>query len=381
MKIGFDSKRLFCNFTGLGNYSRTLLKNLAEFYPENDYHLYTTRISKTLETEPFLDGSIYKKHLPSTFFRSFWRTSSIKGQLKKDNLQLYHGLSGEIPVNINKTGIKSVVTVHDLIFKYYPETYTATDRKIYDLKFRYACIHADTVIAISENTKKDISEYYKINPEKIKVIYQACNPDYYKINNQLDPEVILKWYNIPADYLLSVGRIEPRKNLKRIVESMGHLPKDLRIPLVVIGKGGKYRSEVGQMVRKAGLEQLVIWIDSLSDNGHLQTIYQNSRALIYPSLYEGFGLPVAEALLSRTPVIASNRLSLKEAGGPDSLYVDPESPEQIAGAIEKVLTDSGIRQGMIDKGLAYARQHFAPAIVTKQVMDCYRKTLQTPKVG
>lgn len=376
MKIGFDSKRLFCNFTGLGNYSRTLLKNLVDFYPDNDYYLYTTKIRRTPETEPFLEDINYTTRVTKAFFKSFWRTYSIKDELKTDNIQLYHGLSNEIPVNINKTLIKSVVTIHDLIFKSFPYTYKAVDRKMYDIKFKYACTHADRIIAISENTKKDISEYYKIDPNKIEVIYQACNSLYYRLQKQHENDRIIKQYNIPIDYLLSVGNVEPRKNLKSVIDSYRFLKKDLQIPLVIIGKGGTYKLEAEQIVKKEGLEKLVIWIDNLANNEHLQSIYQNSKVFIYPSLYEGFGLPVAEALLSKTPVITSDRSSLKEAGGPGSLYINPESPEQIAGAIEKVLTNSAFRQNMIEKGYLFAHDNFQPEILTKQVMNCYKKTLQ-----
>jgi len=375
MKIGFDSKRLFCNFTGLGNYSRTLLRNLEIYNPENDYYLYTTKIRKTPRTEYFLNENKFKTYLPETLFKSFWRTFSIKNQLNSDHIQVYHGLSNEIPVNINKTPIKSVVTIHDLIFKLYPDTYKAIDRKIYDIKFKYACIHADRIIAISENTKKDISDYYQIDPHKIDVIYQACDPVYYSLQNQSDNDRVTNYYNIPSDYLLSVGSVEPRKNLKRVIESYEFLKKDLQIPLVIIGKGGKYKLETEEMVNKAGLGKSVIWIDNLVNIEQLQSIYQNSKALIYPSLYEGFGLPVAEALFCKTPVITSDRSSLKEAGGPDSLYIAPESPEQIAAAIEKVLTDSGFRQNMIAKGYLFAHANFNPEMVTKQVINCYQKVL------
>jgi glycosyltransferase involved in cell wall biosynthesis len=376
MKIGFDSKRLFCNFTGLGNYSRTLLHNLARFYPENNYCLYTPGIRKSPETDAFSQDAGFTIRMPETIFRSLWRTCTIKAQLATDHIQVFHGLSNEIPVNIHKTPIKSVVTLHDLIFRYYPETYKTIDRTIYDLKFRYACRHANRIIAISENTKKDISTFYQIDPDKIDVIYQACNPVYYALNSRLENDLILKKYNIPRDYLLSVGSVEPRKNLKRVIESMAYLKRDLQISLVIVGRGGRYKSEVKQMISRAGLSGMVIWVDNLAGNEHLRSIYQNSKALIYPSLYEGFGLPVAEALLSRTAVITSGRSSLKEAGGPATLYIDPESPEQIAGAIEKVLTDTSYRKSMIETGYAYAIQNFAPEMVTKQVIDCYQKTLQ-----
>jgi glycosyltransferase involved in cell wall biosynthesis len=375
MKIGFDSKRLFNNFTGLGNYSRTLMKNLVAFYPENEYFLYTPVQKQTEITSPFLDNPLYHTRLPDTVFKSYWRSYSIKHQLIKDNIQLYHGLSNEIPAGLSKTPVKSIVTIHDLIFKCYPETYQAIDRMIYDFKFNYACQQADRIIAISENTKKDIIEFYRIDPEKIDVIYQACNPLYYTLREQAENDRVTGYYGIPRDYLLYVGTVEPRKNLKRVIESLRYLKPDLHIPLVVIGKGGKYKQEARQMVIKNGLEKSFHWIDHLVDQSHLQSIYQNAKALIYPSLYEGFGLPVAEALLSNIPVITSDRSSLKEAGGPASIYINPESSEEIAAAIERVLTDSVLRQTMIAQGYQFALLTFAPEKATKNVVECYKRTL------
>jgi len=375
MKIGFDAKRLYGNFTGLGNYSRTLVKNLNEFHPEHDYYLYTPRIRQSPQTLPFLNESRYKTRMPGTPFKSYWRTCSVKKQLSRDGIQIFHGLSNEIPLNIQKTGIKSVVTIHDLIFRHYPETYKPFDRWMYDLKFRYACEHADRIIAISESTKRNIIQFYGTDPDKIEVVYQACDPIYYQLSDPEEVKRIVQQYNLPADYLLSVGSVEPRKNLKRVIESYDHLKKDLQIPMVVIGKGGKYKQEVKEMISKAGLENLVIWINGLSDNHDLHALYQSARALIYPSYSEGFGLPVAEALLSKTPVITSGRSSMTEAGGPGSLYVDPDSSEQIAFAIEKILTDSTLCSTVIETGYRYAHETFGAEKVTREVMECYGRVL------
>jgi glycosyltransferase involved in cell wall biosynthesis len=372
MNIGFDSKRLFNNFTGLGNYSRTLLKNLGEFYPENHYHLYSPRIGRNEASDYFLNNPVYLPHLPSASYGPLWRSYFIHKQLTSDHVGLFHGLSHEIPFNLRKTGIKSVVTIHDLIFRIHPETYAPADRLIYDLKFRYACRHADRIIAISESTKKDIIRFYGTDPGKIEVIYQACNPAYYRLQGPDETKAVITRFRLPADYLLSVGSIEPRKNLKRVIESYRFLPADLRIPLVVVGRGGKYRLETEKMVIQAGLEDRVIWIQGLNNPGDMQALYQNARILLYPSLYEGFGLPVAEALLSRTPVITSNRSSLPEAGGPGTVYINPTSTEDIADAIGKVLTDSALRQNMVETGHEYAQRTFKPEKVTRQVIECYR---------
>jgi len=375
MRIGFDAKRLYCNFTGLGNYSRSLLKNLGEFYSDNEYYLYTPEVKHCPETNFFLENSAYQTYIAGGLLKSFWRSYSIVDQLKKDNIQLYHGLSHELPINIHKTNIRSIVSIHDLIFKVYPNTYRAFDRSIYDLKFKYSCNHADRIIAISKSTKDDIINYYNINPDKIDVVYQSCNPLYYKAQDTKKANAVLQQYKIPNEYLLSVGSVEERKNLKVIIKAYQGLPSDLRIPLVIVGRGNQYKNEVKELIKVNGIEKLVLWIDYLGNNQDLQAIYQNARALIYPSFYEGFGLPVVEALLSKTPVITSNTSSLPEAGGSDSIYIDPNNADELAAAIQKVLTDSRLRENMMDKGYLYAMENFAAEIVTRQMVESYNKTL------
>jgi glycosyltransferase involved in cell wall biosynthesis len=374
MNIGVDSKRLLCNFTGLGNYSRTLVRNLLLYHPDNEYFLYSTHVVYRDETLPFLDSPELNIRISEAMLKSIWRSWSIKSQLKKDKIRLYHGLSNEIPFNMHRSGIRSVVTVHDLIFKIYPHTYSPIDRQIYDIKFCYACKHSDRIIAISENTKSDIIRFYDIDPDKIDVIYQACNPLFYKLRSSFENERVLKHYQIPPDFLLTVGTVEPRKNIKRIIEAMSWLSRDIPIPLVIVGKGGRYKQECETMAHQAGLDKRIIWIDRLTNNEHLQSLYQSAKALIYPSLYEGFGLPVAEALLSKTAVITSARSALKEAGGPGSIYVEPEDSQQIAAGIEKILTDEAYRQNMIGTGYGYAHQYFSPELLTKQVNDCYLRS-------
>ena len=375
MRIGFDSKRLYCNFTGLGNYSRTLLKNLGEFYSDNEYYLYTPKVKRTPETNFFLKNSDYHTYLSKALLKSFWRSYSIVDQLKKDNIKLYHGLSHELPINIHKSKIKSIVTIHDLIFKIYPKTYSAFDRKIYDLKFKYSCIRADRIIAISNSTKNDIIKFYDINPDKIDVIYQSCNPLYYNPKESEESNAVLQQYKIPNEYLLYVGSVEKRKNLKILIESYQHLQSDFKIPLVVVGKGKKYKKEIIELIKVKGMEKLVLWIDNLKNDHHLHSIYRNSMALICPSLYEGFGLPVVEALLSKTPVITSNVSSLPEAGGPHSIYIDPNNSDELADAIQKVLSNSELRENMKNKGYLYAIENFARNTVTKHVINSYKKTL------
>jgi glycosyltransferase involved in cell wall biosynthesis len=371
MKIGYDAKRLYCNFTGLGNYSRTLLRNLDEFYPDHMYFLYTTDIVKTDETIGFVEDPAFLTVMPEPRSKSYWRSFGIKDRLLTDKIKLYHGLSNEIPFGIRKTGIKSVVTIHDLIFKVLPKNYSAIDRRIYDIKSKYACAHADRIVAISHNTKEDIIRFYGTDPDRIDVVYQACNPVFYKLRPKHDTDLVLRHYNLPSTYLLAVGSVEPRKNLKKTIEALAWLRRDLQIPLVIVGKGGKYRKEVRAFARQSGIERYLFWLDRLESADHLQSIYQGAQALIYPSFYEGFGLPVVEALLSRTPVITGDNSSMHEAGGPMSVYVNPKEAEAIAQGIEKILTDEIYRFNMAETGYQYAHQNFSPGKVTREMMDCY----------
>lgn len=371
MRIGYDAKRLYKNFTGLGNYSRTLVSNLSRYYPENEYYLYTPDIRQNEITRSFLDHPAYRTVQPSGTLKSYWRSCSIKKDLKRDRIELFHGLSHEIPVRLHRSGIPSVVTIHDIIYRTYPHMFSAIDRAIYDIKFRYACKHADRIIAISESTKKDIMRYFGTPEEKIEVIYQAIQPVFYRLQEEAEVRRQTEIFRLPPDYLLYVGAVNSRKNLLGIVRSLALLPPDLQIPLVIVGNGGTYKKEVLRYAEDHHLSHLLIWANNLSDPGILQAFYQKARIFIYPSFYEGFGLPVTEALLSKTPVITSNVSSLPEAGGTHCLYVNPAEPEEIAEGIRKILTDDVLRNDMREKGYLFARKQFDPQRLTEQVGRLY----------
>ena len=165
LKIGFDGKRAANNLTGLGNYSRSLIESLALQFPENEYYVYSPKIKQAKQIQSFFENKNIKLKLPQNG-KFLWRSFNILKDLKKDKIQIFHGLSHEIPLRISKTEIKSIVTIHDLIFLRFPEYYKFIDRKLYEWKSKSACNHADKIIAISEKTKSDIVEFYKINPDR-----------------------------------------------------------------------------------------------------------------------------------------------------------------------------------------------------------------------
>lgn len=375
MRIGFDAKRVFNNFTGLGNYSRSLIANLHAANPEIELHLFSPKIQRTAQTEPFLVGDDFQVHTPKKGLKSLWRSYGITGEIDQNAIEIYHGLSNELPLNIRQSKAKSVVTIHDLIFLKYPQTYKPIDRAMYQFKFKKAIENADKVIAISASTKQDIIDWTGVSPEKVEVIYQSCDPIFYQPQSVDQIKVNLQGLNLPSEFFLSVGTVERRKNLEVVLKAYHQLPAAQRIPLVVVGGGKAYKEQMKQLAAELKLEFHIIWMESKLTTAQLQALYQSAAGLIYPSLYEGFGLPVVEAMLSRTPVITSNVSSLPEAAGEHSLLIDPKSSEELSDAIQQLTTDSTLRQEISDQGLAYAHAQFNPELQTHALLDLYHSLL------
>ena len=370
MRIGFDAKRLFNNFTGLGNHSRTTIDILTEFYPENEYLLYTPKIRRNDVTRQYIDKDNCRTIQPHGILRgSAWRTLGLASAARKDSVDIFHGLSNELPAGLD---IPSVVTVHDVAFRTFPDMYHAIDRFTYNLKWRHACRKADRIIAISESTKKDIIRFYNVDPDRIDVVYQPVNRIYYTDNKGICPTSLAPYIN-GRPYMLYVGSINSRKNLLGIIKAMELLPADLRIPLVVVGDGREYKQKVLEYIAGHGLQNQVIFTPEKVFTDGLRYLYLNARLFVYPSFYEGFGLPVTEALLSGCPVITSNVSSLPEAAGPDSLLVNPADTEDLAVKMTAALTDDTLRVAMVQKGYRYAAERFSPKVLARQLTDVYRK--------
>ena len=379
MNIGFDAKRAYHNRTGLGHYSRTLVHSLSEYYPEHQYYLFNPKPSSLFKIKETNIHNVLPKGLFNKLFTSAWRSNWVKKDLLKYKIGLYHGLSHEIPLGIQHTAIKSVATIHDLIHERYPEQYNPVDVKIYDKKFRYACAHADKIIAISEQTKKDIINYYKTPEEKIVVCYQSCNPAFGKKLGEEEKNKIKLVYNLPQQFFLYVGSIIERKNLLNICKAIFLLRNEMDVPLVVIGEGSKYKQQVKDYILQNGLSKRIIFLSEnpiAKSSGSFQTavdfpaIYQSAIAMIYPSFFEGFGIPVLEALWSRLPVITSNVSSLPEAGSDAAYYVNPGSAEDIAEGIKKIYSDKTTATSMIEKGWLHA-QNFTQQKCGEKVMNVY----------
>ncbi|WP_316787191.1 glycosyltransferase family 1 protein [Pedobacter frigiditerrae] len=373
MNIGFDGKRAANNLTGLGNYSRSLIEHVAKQFPTNQYFIYTPKVKENILTLPlFSKANVYLKQPDKGKSKLFWRSSGIKKQLIEDKIDLFHGLSHEIPMGIQHIGIKSIVTMHDLIFLRKPHYYKLIDRLIYKFKSKYACDKSDRIIAISEKTKEDIVELYNINPSKIDVIYQSCDDSFKTLSSTFEKEKIKKKYKLPDKFILNVGTIEARKNLLLVIKALPKINDDFK--LVVVGKETTYTALVKREIENLGLQHRVIFLKNVPFND-LPLIYQLASVFVLPSYYEGFGIPIIEALYSNIPVVAATGSCLEEAGGPNSIYVSPDSEIDLANAINKVLTDEKLQDTMKQKGYEYV-QKFENEIVNQQLMDCYLKTMK-----
>lgn len=376
MRIGFDGKRAVCNNTGLGNYSRLVVDLLAEYYPDNEYLLYTPKIRENSRLNPIQSKGNVKLISPASGFSkrfgSLWRQWGIISNIKSDEIDLYHGLSGELPLNIKKSNIPSIVTIHDVIFRHFPEYYNPIDVKIYDYKFRKACENATRVMAISECTKRDVMNFYGIDGDKIDVVYQGCDESFNNVPSIEELNVVKTKYNLPDKFILYVGTIEERKNLMLVLRSLDELPQDIHV--VAIGRKTDYFNNISEYINEANLSGRVKFLHDVPFSD-LPKIYRMARVFVYPSRFEGFGIPMLEALCSGVPAIGATGSCLEEAGGPHSLYVNPDDHGSLTEAIQRILADSKLRETMIAEGYNFAKK-FSKESIARNIMQIYEKVFR-----
>lgn len=372
LRLGFDAKRVFTNFTGLGNYSRTLLRNLSYYYPDFAYFLYTPAIIRNSETKLFLNSPLFSVHHPTQLERSFWRSYLLKRITRRHKIDLFHGLANELPPALVNSSCCKVVTIHDLAYQRHPEFLSFPRRLLLEQRVSYAIRHADHLVVPSRSTQVDIMDYFNVSEENISIVYQSCNERFLQEKSNALLEEIRLRYRLPQQYLLYVGAITKRKNLMSILQMMKQLPPSYDLPLVVVGHGRAYYKKVLQFIQSHHLGNRVQFISPQFDD--LPGIFQRAAVFVYPSLYEGFGIPVLEALYSKTPVVTSNRSSLPEVAGPGALLVDPEDTEALSAAVQQVLDDETFRKEMVEQGYTFA-QRFRGEPVTEHMVDLYRNLL------
>lgn len=375
MIIGFDAKRIVRNGTGLGSYGRTLVNDLLRRHdPDMQYLLYAPDEGRDDLRNQIIEGATFRYPAAPFFSRllplnrgsqrgsPLWRTYGIVKDLRRDGVQIYHGLSGELPVGLRKSGVKGVVTIHDLIFLRHPEYYHWIDTKLYEWKFRQTLKEADRIIAISERTKQDIMELGHISDERIRHVYQSYAPRFSTTVTLDRQQEVRQRYRLPERFILNVGTIEQRKNLRLAVDALSLLPSDIH--LVAVGRQTGYAKSLPQSNR--------LHLLSGVPDDDLAVIYRLAEAFVYPSRYEGFGIPIIEAIAAGLPVVACTGSCLEEAGGPSCLYVDPDDTEGMAAAILSVLDGADGRTERIRLSQQYI-ERFRGTDVAGQVLEIYRE--------
>lgn len=369
MRIGFDAKRAFLNNTGLGNYSRTIISGLCETFPTDDFFAFTPKSKQGAFLEQLqAHPNLLIQDASHTTFKSLWRSWGIIEDIQKLKLDVYHGLSNELPLNAKKINCKKVVTIHDLIFEQKPELYPFIDRKIYRLKFSEACKNADTIIAISEQTKRDIIAIYGTPEEKIKIVYQTTDAIFRAPYSEEAVAQIKRKYNLPDRFILNVGTIETRKNVLTLLKALRFLPKDTNV--VIVGRPTAYLDELIAYIDQEKLMQRVLILNHVGFHD-LPLIYKAAQLFVYPSRYEGFGIPIIEAQQNQLPVIAATGSCLEEAGGEGALYFHPDDDQALGQLINNIIEDKQLYQDLVEKGTKHVAQ-FSPAFISQQLMDIYK---------
>ncbi|MGE0092275.1 MAG: glycosyltransferase family 1 protein [Bacteroidia bacterium] len=375
-KIGFDAKRAFKNFSGLGNYSRSTISSLTKLFNYNEYYLYTPEYRKH-PLHKFAEASNITIRKPENFLERklpwLWRSYSLKSQLNNETLDLWHGLSGELP--LCPVNAAQVVTIHDLIFLRYPKFYKPLDRFFYRKKAEHAVKNANKIIAISKQTADDIVAFFGTDRSKIEVVYQSCDPQFYTKATEEQKEAAIKKYNLPKRFIVAMGTVEERKNVANVVKALPKLPGDVK--LFCFGKWTPYAMHVNMLAEKLGVKDRVIMVHD-ADFSLIPAVYSLAECMVYVSLFEGFGIPVLEGITYGIPVVTSGGSSMLEAGGDSAIYVNPDSPSDIADKIEMVLSSPTLKHSMIERGYAHAKD-FRNDKVAERVFAVYQKAIDNYK--
>lgn len=373
MRIGLDAKRAFFNSRGLGNYSRGLITSLSKYYPEEDFLLYSPENKKPIAFERGENCTLHHPtHFPWTSFPALWRSYGCVSDLKKEGVELYHGLSHELPIGIEKTDIKTVVTMHDVIFLKHPEWFPLFDRYMFKKKYVDSCKRADVVVAISELTKNDIVETIGVDASKIKVVYQGCNAVFQNVCSSEEKEAVRQRYGLPTDFLITVCAIEERKNHKCIIKALTQMKNDIHY--VIVGRESKFKQELVIYANELGVANRVLFLHDIPTTT-LPALLQMAKAFVFPSFYEGFGIPIIESQTSSLPTIISRASCFSEVGREGSLYADPNNSEEWATVIDNLLEHESLQHELIAKGKENIKR-FSDSQIADDMMSVYKLTRQ-----
>jgi glycosyltransferase involved in cell wall biosynthesis len=318
MRIGFDAKRFYQNASGLGNYSRKLIADLHQFHPSWELKLFVPKLIENTSESIVYPASNSK----------LWRTWGMGKSITNEKIEVFHGLSNELPFDIPQN-IRKVVTIHDVIFRQFPDYYPFFDRNIYHLKTSFALSKADKVIATSEATASEIQKYYKVKEGKIEVVYQAVDAEFYKHSSHfLNKE----------KYFIYTSSFTKRKNHLTLIQAFELSKKQHDWNLKLVGLDGEMTAVIQNQINQLGLQDRVEVILNVQQDQMFE-LMKNASAFVYPSLLEGFGIPLAEAAAVGLPMAVSRNAIFTELAGDSALYFHPNDERELASQLVLLTND------------------------------------------
>lgn len=368
MRIAIDAHSVGTGLAGNESYATNLIEALASIDRENDYTLYVTKPEAVDRFHRRWPNFTVRQTLPHTPLIRI--PLVLSGELRKRPVDVLHVQFTAPPA----APCPVVVSIHDLSFEHLPQTFTRRSRTQLRLTVRYSARNATRLIVPTEYGRNDLMETYRLSSEKIDVIPLAA-PEHFQPTSAKDVQRVRQTYAIEGEYILSVGSIQPRKNLPRLISAYARLRStwaNAKLPqLVLVGKQAWLYDETLRTIESCGLH------DSITLTGYVPTsdlaaLYTGALCFVYPSYFEGFGLPPLEAMKCGTAVVTGDKTSLPEVVGEAALMVDPYSVESLEAGIRKLILDSDLREALRVKGLAHA-QRFSWHNTAKLTLDAYRR--------
>ena len=369
MRIGIDARMYGPGFTGIGRYSYELIQNLAQIDQENEYVIFLRKDAYETFDPP---NERFSKVLADFPHYSFAEQIGFLKLLNKTKLDLMHFAHFNAPIFYNKPYI---VTIHDLTLSFFPgKKFTSFWRRLaYRFVLRTVTRKAKKIIVVSENTKKDLQKLLKAPEERIEVIYNGVNPEFARPSETLRPDMMKK-LGIQKPYFLYTGVWRDHKNIVGMVKAFAELNKEIgnQYNLVITGRHNPSYKEIPDTIKAMDLENEVHLVGLVSEDD-VRALYQYALAYVFPSFYEGFGLPPLEAMLCGTPVAASNKSAIPEICGEGNvLYFDPYDIKDIKEKMRIIATDASVRQRLVDRGFERVKTFDWNKMAT-QVLNLYNQ--------
>jgi glycosyltransferase involved in cell wall biosynthesis len=354
MKIAIDARVIEKEMTGISRYLLDILNNLKNIDNKNEYVLFSTIPLSNFDKDYFQNIVLNKYKIDNKLYSPFWLNFVLKKYLIKNKFDLFFSPNNLCPIGAS-VNFRNVITVHDIMFIMDKSYYSFLYRNYLHFLLKHAINKSDKIITISSCSKRDIIRHYKVSDQKVEVIYRAADPKFKERKiDEADREQLRKRYPLPNNYILYVGLIGNRKNIYTILTVSDILKtKNVDIKFVLIGKAHYGFRNIKKAIEER--RDRIVYLDDVTDE-HLPYIYNEAKVFLFTSYYEGFGLPVLEAMQSGIPVVVSNTSSLPEVVGNFGIMSDPNDAEGFANGILKLLQDQKLYFEYCEKSLIGSRK-------------------------